>query len=76
MSERLSGKVKFFSGAGRYGFITTDDGKEIYFQERDCHSSISHLNPDDRVEFQTIPAMKGPRAINIKLLSNIDGERN
>jgi cold shock CspA family protein len=70
MSERLSGRIKFFSGAGRYGFIVADNGQEVYFQERDCHSSITRLDPDDRVEFQTISAMKGPRAINIKLLSD------
>lgn len=71
MAERLTGRIKFFSGGGRYGFIIADrDGKEIYFQERDCHSSIRHLNPDDQVEFSTIPAMRGPRAVSIRLVSN------
>jgi cold shock CspA family protein len=73
MSERSSGRIKFFSGAGRYGFIIADDGRDVYFQERDCHSSITHLEPNDRVEFQIIPAMKGPRAINVKLVSNDGG---
>jgi cold shock CspA family protein len=72
MSERLSGRIKFFSGAGRYGFIITDDGKEVYFQERDCHSSITRLSPDDRVEFRTISAMKGPRAVAIRKTSDVE----
>lgn len=68
--EKFTGRIKFFSGMGRYGFIIRDpDGQEIYFKEKDCHRSITHLEPGDFVEFNTIHAMKGPRGVNIRLVS-------
>jgi CspA family cold shock protein len=61
------GKVKWFSDAKGYGFITRDDGAGDVFVH---HSSIQGtgfktLAENDVVEFETEQGPKGPRAIQV-----------
>ena len=64
--ERLNGKIKFFHGGGRYGFIYTESGQEYYYRENDVSPDVHELNSDDEVTFSVIRGLKGPRAIQIK----------
>jgi len=61
------GKVKWFSDAKGYGFITRDDGAGDVFVH---HSSIQGtgfktLAENDVVEFETEQGPKGPRAVQV-----------
>jgi cold shock protein len=65
--ERMStGKVKWFNEVKGYGFITTDDGKDVFIH----YSAIKGdgfrtLNEGDAVEFEITEGPKGPQAVNV-----------
>ncbi len=63
----MNGKVKMFNSARGFGFITGDDGKDVY-----VHSSAvlggAQLAVGDSVEYEVEQNERGPRAKNVKKL--------
>ena len=63
----MKGKVKWFDERKGYGFIVTDDGKDIFVH----HSSIEGtgfrtLKEGDDVEFEIEKSPRGPKASNVR----------
>jgi CspA family cold shock protein len=63
------GKVKWFSNQKGYGFITSEDGKDVFVH----HSAIKgdgykSLEKDQEVEFEVTQGDKGEQAINVTKL--------
>lgn len=73
MSERISGKVKWFDGNKGYGFITPNDktiegGKDIFVHANDLNGV--DLADGDVVTFtieQPGPKGKGPKAKEVQV---------
>lgn len=63
----MQGKVKMFNAQRGFGFITGDDGKDVY-----VHSSAivggAVLAVGDTVEYEVEQGERGPRAKNVKKL--------
>ena len=60
----MKGKVKFYCAGRGYGFITCEDGREIFFHINDC-PNYSELFSDDEVEFEIEETEKGTAAKNV-----------
>lgn len=65
-----NGKVKWFSEAKGYGFIATDEGKDIFVH----YSAIQgtgrrNLFEGQEVEFEIVDGPKGPQAAEVAALS-------
>jgi CspA family cold shock protein len=67
MSETKTGTVKWFSDQKGYGFISQDEGDDVFVH----HSAIMSegfrtLREGERVEFTIEQGQKGPAAANVR----------
>lgn len=60
------GTVKFFNDAKGFGFITNEDGKDIFVHANDLKGL--KITEGDKVSFDTADGKKGPMAVNIELI--------
>jgi len=63
----MNGKVKWYNSRKGYGFIESEDGKDI-FVHRTSLPEGTLLNEGDSVEFETEDSDRGLKATNIKKL--------
>jgi CspA family cold shock protein len=69
MAERETGTVKWFNNSKGYGFLTSEDGKDVFVH----FSSITadgykSLEEGQKVEFEITDGEKGPQAKDVKPL--------
>ena len=61
----MKGTVKWYNSRKGYGFITGEDGKEV-FVHRTAIPAETSLNDGDQVHFDVETSDRGPQAKNIK----------
>ncbi|SHG92475.1 cold-shock DNA-binding protein family [Anaerosphaera aminiphila DSM 21120] len=65
----MKGKVKWFNGEKGFGFITTEEGNDVFAHftqiQRD---GFKTLDEGQDVEFDVVEKEKGPQAENIVIL--------
>lgn len=60
-----TGTVKFFNESKGFGFITLEDGKEIFVHVSGLKQDIRQ---NDKVEFDVEEGKKGLSAVNVRLV--------
>lgn len=66
MSEREKGTVKWFNGSKGYGFITRENGGDVFVHFSAIQSSgFRTLEENQQVEFTVEQGPKGPQATNV-----------
>ena len=66
MSERITGTVKWFNTTKGYGFITREDGPDVFVHYSAIQlDGFRNLEEGDRVEFSVEESSKGPQASNV-----------
>ena len=61
----MDGTVKWYNSRKGYGFISSDDGKDI-FLHRTSVAEGTFLKEGDKVEFEVETTDRGPKAIDVK----------
>ena len=63
----VRGKVKWYNEKKNYGFITTDDGKDVFVHKSALiDQNIAGLTDGQEVEFEVKNSPKGLQAANVK----------
>ncbi|MEM0202054.1 MAG: cold shock domain-containing protein [Candidatus Micrarchaeaceae archaeon] len=61
----MKGKVKMFNSGRGFGFITGDDGKDVYVHSTAIVDGAT-LVAGDSVEYEVEAGERGPRAKNVR----------
>lgn len=70
MSDRKEGTVKWFNSSKGYGFISQDNGNDVFVHYDSIVSDgYKTLEENDKVEFSIKEGPKGPAADEVKVLS-------
>lgn len=65
----MNGKVKWFNADKGYGFITGEDGKDVFAHFSQIKADgFKTLVEDQEVSFDVVQGAKGPQAENIEIL--------
>ena len=69
MSERTTGTVKWFNGEKGYGFISQENGPDVFAHYSEIQGSgFRSLNEGDKVEFTITDGKKGKQASAIVVM--------
>jgi CspA family cold shock protein len=61
-----TGTIKFFNESKGFGFITKDDGGDLFFHISEVQGN--EPRDGDKVEFEIGQGQKGPCATNVKVV--------
>ncbi|MDF1612826.1 cold-shock protein [Stygiobacter electus] len=70
MAERKVGTVKWFNSSKGFGFITQNNGDDVFVHFQAIQSDgYKSLNENDKVEFTVTQGPKGLQATDVKVIS-------
>ncbi len=65
----MKGTVKWFNGEKGFGFITTEEGNDVFAHYSQINKDgYKTLEENEEVEFSVVEGAKGPQAENISLV--------
>ena len=71
MAERTRGTVKWFNGEKGYGFITQENGPDLFVHYSEIQGSgFRSLNEGDKVEFEITEGRKGQQASAVVVVND------
>jgi CspA family cold shock protein len=63
-----TGKVKWYDAEKGFGFLSKDDGGDVYVRASALPAGLAALKPGSRVEFGVVQGRKGDQALQVRLL--------
>lgn len=65
-----TGRVRWFDANKGYGFIATDQGKDVFLPAAALPQGTTTLRKGTKVEFSVIDGHKGPQAMDVKPIAS------
>ena len=63
-----SGKVKFFDAEKGFGFVSGDDGKDVFLPSSALPAGTTVLKSGTRLEYSVAEGRRGAQALSVQLL--------
>jgi cold shock protein len=63
-----TGKVKWYDAEKGFGFLTRDDGDDVYVRSSALPAGVATLKAGTRVEFGVVQGRKGDQALQLRVL--------
>jgi CspA family cold shock protein len=63
-----TGKVKFFNVEKGFGFLSNDEGEDVYVNRDALPDGMTELKPGTRVEYGIVSGRKGNQAMQVHVL--------
>lgn len=62
------GKVRFYDADKGFGFLTKDEGGDVYVRAQALSPGVTTLKPGQKVEFGVVEGHKGEQALSVRVL--------
>ncbi|MFC4910769.1 cold-shock protein [Actinomadura gamaensis] len=66
-----TGKVKWYDADKGFGFLTRDDGGEVFVHSSALPGGVTTLKPGQRVEFGVVEGRRGQQAHQLRTLDTL-----
>lgn len=63
-----SGRVKWYNAEKGYGFLSQEDGEDVYVGSSALPAGTEELKPGQKVEFGIAAGRRGPQALSVKVI--------
>ena len=63
-----TGKVKWFSPEKGFGFLSRDEGDDVFVHRDALPAGVTELKPGQRVEFGVAQGRRGEQALSVRVL--------
>ena len=64
-----TGKVKWFDSERGFGFLTTDEGQEVFLHSSALPKGVATVKPGTRMEFGIVDGRRGAQALAATVLA-------
>ncbi|MFD0540247.1 cold-shock protein [Actinomadura luteofluorescens] len=66
-----TGKVKWYDSDKGFGFLTRDDGGEVFVHSSALLAGVTTLKPGQRIEFGVVEGRRGQQALQVRVLETL-----
>ena len=63
-----TGKVRFYDADKGFGFLTRDDGGDVYVRSTALPAGVSSLKAGQKVEFGVVEGRRGEQALSLRVV--------
>ncbi|MEU8815588.1 cold shock domain-containing protein [Actinoplanes sp. NPDC048796] len=63
-----TGRVKWYDAAKGFGFVTSDEGGDVFLPKGALPADVAELKTGQRVDFGLVDSRRGPQAMGVKLI--------
>jgi CspA family cold shock protein len=63
-----TGRVRFFNAEKGFGFLTTEDGEDVFVHVSALPVGVTQLRQGTRVDFSVAEGRKGKQALSVEIL--------